>query len=379
MSTTSSQITIRDVLIGITILACFLACFNAIGVDNAVLWVASVVAAVYSACYVAIILPKTTRIRMVSGAVLTGFFGFLALSCACAALLISLFCHFLGLFAAPKIDNLKHALLLTSLCTLCGFVCGTFLSLGATSELTGMRDRYPIEQFQERLVYEQKHELEDFELPAINSDIDVAMQDQERYTTIARSSRNWMLKGIHRKSTEYFVQAQGFGVARLLLPNESMLREPGLQDIELTSTEASADEGGSQWMQHYQVSAADYVGLHRKSSFDFLDGRAFGAFLPGQGHVGFVPHAFHQRPAPAPSSGVTPTDGKEESVYYGCYFGELLVRNHGWQWVEDAEDGYVIEKAGKKVQPDVIVLKRLTSLEEGAVIRAYRKMAAWNG
>ncbi|MFK7790651.1 MAG: hypothetical protein AB8C95_14300 [Phycisphaeraceae bacterium] len=70
-----------------------------------------------------------------------------------------------------------------------------------------------------------------------------------------------------------------------------------------------------------------------------------------------------------------PTDGEEEAVYYGCYFGQLLVKNHGWQWTRDEQLGYVIEKDGKQVQPDVLVLERLRSEDAGTIIRIYRDLA----
>lgn len=69
-----------------------------------------------------------------------------------------------------------------------------------------------------------------------------------------------------------------------------------------------------------------------------------------------------------------PVDGIEEAVYYGCYFGQIMVKHHEWTWVNDAEQGYVIQKKGRTVQPDVLVRQRLTSPDDGMIVRVYNEL-----
>ena len=121
-----------------------------------------------------------------------------------------------------------------------------------------------------------------------------------------------------------------------------------------------------------------YDAVDRHLSFDDESIEAFDAALGAVGEelkqVGnpsFIQRVLRKRLGVKPE----PTDGEEEAVYYGCYFGELLVRNHGWRWINDPELGFLIEKDGRKVQPDVLVRQCLVSPERGTILRHYRGLA----
>ena len=48
-----------------------------------------------------------------------------------------------------------------------------------------------------------------------------------------------------------------------------------------------------------------------------------------------------------------------ESVIYGCYLGEVLVRHAGWHWEEVPGEGYGLVREEDRVHPDRLVLAHL--------------------
>jgi hypothetical protein len=191
---------------------------------------------------------------------------------------------------------------------------GAILALSYLSDLSRYRASYPLVSVGSRLDYETNHlsagtrtsvsnSASRFGPPPLSSAAWTALKEEgdERESW---SMRCWALKSIHASTVEQFVQAPGFGVARMTSVSEFAFRnwrQPALPLPEIAKEPAGSPSSNS--AGDAALSAVHFTGprnplqtqlwdVHKGGLQDFFDPNDLGWTIDRDHVAGFVPHRF---------------------------------------------------------------------------------------
>jgi hypothetical protein len=166
-----------------------------------------------------------------------------------------------------------------------------------------LREHYPVESIGERLAYE-KRPIPRQESPPLQSR--ESLDEFERRMESEASfgiTRAWALKRLHEGVVSDFIEAPGFGVARVLAdPTKRNIELPDAEPIPQIGPESGSQEeapglvAGVPAPPPDSPTRSDLEVMHQNSAIDFVNPRGFGYVIDGTRAAGFRAHRFGERP-----------------------------------------------------------------------------------
>jgi hypothetical protein len=169
-------------------------------------------------------------------------------------------------------------------------------------EAAKLRERYPFQSLNDRLAYESPSPAP--AAPKLAGETSQRLEQFENVltTTMVRDSRTRSLRALHSTQVDRFVDAEGLGVSRMVVPTgPSFLEYPPTTPIPFDYVSDSATDEDRQGTPGPVTPAGTtsdrlMTALHLDSMVDFLDPSGYG-LVKDRGHVaGFEPHQFRQKP-----------------------------------------------------------------------------------
>jgi hypothetical protein len=161
--------------------------------------------------------------------------------------------------------------------------------------LEKMRRDYPIESLHHRLAYEENASRRS--IPPLHPAVAQRLSTVES-TAEEMSWRGWQLERIHRRQSDQFARAAGFGPVRMVQPRLQAIEESTLRDVAFERSPTDGAIPADDLWRTRRPSSLDAVNdVHEASSDDFLHPEGYGGIISPRTEVaGFVEHAFHRHP-----------------------------------------------------------------------------------
>lgn len=253
-------------------------------------------------CTIVFLLVGRACYRRGPGGSLTLFFTGVGLLAAAASVGVALTVLFIQLLLHPAITYLWNKKLGEAagywrpalLAFVTAYLLMTWISWPSIRKAWQLREEFPVESLEQRLPFREIPATEAPLFPQMDGELSIFENEIELVWREQSSIQRDMFRRLHESKVETFVNAPGFGVARLIRQPNPRILSRGHRSNELIPQATPNEADSKSRSLDDSASSADRLQFHRQLSIDFSHPLGYG-YLDDQRRVtGFQSHRFSE-------------------------------------------------------------------------------------